>query len=124
MGNEQVIREGDVQVMSAGSGIMHSENNASQEDKVKFLQIWVVPSERGGKPGYAQTKIEQNLCRVCADQTSPLLIPRHQNTANAPNPEAPRLFGIERPTVFRKRRTPQYPSNNAIPAKTEGTSPA
>src|ERR1700739_2594489 len=43
MGTEQVIRHGDVQVMSAGSGITHSEMNANKDKAVKFLQIWVIP---------------------------------------------------------------------------------
>ena len=53
-GNEYVVPAGDVQVMSAGKGIMHSEFNPSSDEPVNFLQIWIVPSEKGGKPGYAQ----------------------------------------------------------------------
>lgn len=54
MGNGSVIRPGEVQRMSAGSGIRHSEYNASQRDPVRFLQIWIVPDSRGGTPGYEQ----------------------------------------------------------------------
>jgi redox-sensitive bicupin YhaK (pirin superfamily) len=54
IGNGSVIRPGDVQVMSAGSGIRHSEYNASERDPVHFLQIWIVPDQRGGVPGYQQ----------------------------------------------------------------------
>lgn len=46
MGNGSIIRQGDVQVMSAGTGITHSEFNARQDQPVKFLQIWVFPRER------------------------------------------------------------------------------
>ena len=53
-GNEYVVPAGDVQVMSAGRGIMHSEFNPSSEEPVNFLQIWVVPNVKGGTPGYAQ----------------------------------------------------------------------
>lgn len=53
-GNEYVVPAGDVQVMSAGKGIMHSEFNPSSDEPVNFLQIWIVPSEKGGEPGYAQ----------------------------------------------------------------------
>ncbi|WP_394224055.1 pirin family protein [Alteromonas gracilis] len=53
-GNEYVVPAGDVQVMSAGKGIMHSEFNPSTEEPVNFLQIWIVPNETGGLPSYAQ----------------------------------------------------------------------
>lgn len=53
-GNEYVVPEGDIQVMSAGKGIMHSEFNPSSEAEVNFLQIWIVPNVKGGEPGYAQ----------------------------------------------------------------------
>ena len=54
MGNGSVIRAGDVQRMSAGTGVMHSEYNASQTDPVHFLQIWIEPSATRLAPGYAQ----------------------------------------------------------------------
>ncbi len=54
MGNVAVIRNGDIQVMSAGTGIQHSEYNQSRETEVKFLQIWVFPNQRNVKPRYDQ----------------------------------------------------------------------
>lgn len=53
-GNAHQIRKGEVQLMSAGTGIAHSEYNASPSDPVKFLQIWVLPKKLGIKPRYEQ----------------------------------------------------------------------
>jgi redox-sensitive bicupin YhaK (pirin superfamily) len=54
MGNGSVLRYGDVQRMSAGTGVTHSEYNGSKTDPVHFLQIWVIPAEAGGAPGYEE----------------------------------------------------------------------
>lgn len=53
-GNHQVIRRGDVQVMSAGTGIVHSEKNKNNDKLVKFLQIWVFPNKKNVEPRYDQ----------------------------------------------------------------------
>ena len=53
-GTDGIIKTGDVQIMSAGSGIKHSEFNASKTDEVNFLQIWIVPKQENIKPRYEQ----------------------------------------------------------------------
>jgi quercetin 2,3-dioxygenase len=59
-GNEHVINTGDVQIMSAGSGLYHSEYNASKKDEVNFLQIWVFPKEPDIEPRYEQKTFDVN----------------------------------------------------------------
>ena len=58
MGNGSVMTYGDVQRMSAGSGVLHSEYNPSRDAGVHFLQIWIEPSVRGIAPGYEQTRFD------------------------------------------------------------------
>lgn len=54
MGNTTVIRQGDVQAMSAGTGVVHSEKNRNSDKPVKFLQIWIFPNKRNIPPRYDQ----------------------------------------------------------------------
>ncbi|MFY9465039.1 MAG: pirin family protein [Sediminibacterium sp.] len=59
MGNTAVIRKGDIQVMSAGTGIFHSEYNKNKGEQVKFLQIWVFPNKRNVTPRYDQITLNE-----------------------------------------------------------------
>jgi len=59
MGNTAVIRKGDIQVMSAGTGIFHSEYNKNKGEQVKFLQIWVFPNKRNVTPRYDQITLKE-----------------------------------------------------------------
>ena len=60
MGNISVIKSGDVQVMSAGTGITHSEYNKNKDRVVKFLQIWVIPNKDNVKPRYDQITLKNS----------------------------------------------------------------
>ena len=57
MGNTTIIRNGDIQVMSAGRGITHSEYNKNEDIPVKFLQIWVIPNQKNVTPRYDQISL-------------------------------------------------------------------
>ena len=63
-GGGSVIRHGEVQLMSAGRGISHSEMNDSTSEPVHFLQIWIVPSKRGVAPGYQQKALDPAALRA------------------------------------------------------------
>lgn len=58
MGNSAIIRQGDVQVMSAGTGIQHSEYNKNPDKPVKFLQIWMFPNKQNVEPRYDQISLK------------------------------------------------------------------
>jgi redox-sensitive bicupin YhaK (pirin superfamily) len=63
MGNEGIIQAGEIQVMSAGTGIVHSEMNGSNDEEVSFLQIWVFPDRKNIEPRYDQVKLDESLLK-------------------------------------------------------------
>jgi redox-sensitive bicupin YhaK (pirin superfamily) len=60
MGNAEIIKFGDVQVMSAGTGIRHSEFNPNEDKRTKLLQIWLFPNKRNVEPRYQQITLDVN----------------------------------------------------------------
>lgn len=83
-GGGSVIKPYDVQKMSAGTGILHSEFNASAKEECHLLQIWIMPSVTGVKPGYVQLhfepeKMRDAFCLVAAPDGKDGIIPIHQD---------------------------------------------
>ncbi|VTQ04268.1 pirin family protein [Sphingobacterium daejeonense] len=72
LGNVSVIKNGDIQVMSAGTGVMHSEFNYNEDRPVKFLQIWIYPNRRNVAPRYDQQSIDQNSLKIDSNKYCPL----------------------------------------------------
>ena len=69
IGNTTVIKEGDIQAMSAGTGVRHSEKNKNRDKKVKFLQIWILPKKHDVDPRYDQVALtpgdlENRFCQI------------------------------------------------------------
>jgi redox-sensitive bicupin YhaK (pirin superfamily) len=83
-GGGSVIKPGDVQKMSAGTGILHSEFNSSAKEEVHLLQIWIVPDRKGVAPGYVQLhfkpeQMRDRFCLVAAPQGTEGIIPIYQD---------------------------------------------
>ncbi|MCK5188621.1 MAG: pirin family protein [Methylococcales bacterium] len=76
MGNQHIIRSGEVQIMSAGTGITHSEYNDSSTEVVNFLQIWILPKKRNIEPRYEQKEIDTNIIQ---NKFLQIVTPRQEN---------------------------------------------
>ncbi len=86
MGNGSVIRPGDVQRMTAGTGVSHSESNPSREQSVHLLQIWILPDQGGLKPGYEQKAFSEDqkqgrLCLVASEDGRDGSVTIHQDAS-------------------------------------------
>jgi len=84
MGNVAVIRPGEVQRMSAGTGVKHSEYNEKEGEETHFFQIWIMPDKQGVEPGYGQKDFEkqlnsQKLVKVISPDGADGSISIHQN---------------------------------------------
>lgn len=83
MGNRAIMKAGEVQRISAGAGIMHSEYNASPVEPVHFLQIWIMPDERGVSPRYAEKSFRAiepgNLSLIASKSGRDGSLPIHQD---------------------------------------------
>ncbi|MCB1681096.1 MAG: pirin family protein [Alphaproteobacteria bacterium] len=80
MGNGAVIRPGEIQIMSAGTGVTHSEFNASNDNEVHFLQIWIIPGQRGTQPGYQQRPIDPETIK---NRFAPVIGPEESESGAA-----------------------------------------
>lgn len=77
MGNKHIIRSGEIQVMSAGTGITHSEYNDSSTEEVNFLQIWVLPKKKNIEPRYAQKDIDTT---IAPNEFAEIVAPYQENS--------------------------------------------
>lgn len=81
MGNISVISSGEIQVMTAGTGVIHNEYNKSADEPVEFLQIWVFPSEYELSPGYSQVKLDPQVRNQLQMIVCPDSMPEEGNIA-------------------------------------------
>lgn len=84
MGNVAIIKKGDIQILSAGTGITHSEYNKNKDKKVKFLQIWMFPNKRNVTPRYDQISLaasdrKNKLQQILSPNTEDEGVWSHQN---------------------------------------------
>jgi redox-sensitive bicupin YhaK (pirin superfamily) len=90
LGNGSIIQAGDLQYISAGEGVLHSEFNPSKTNPVHFLQIWLMPNESGGKPRYAEKSLGD---KAKANALTLLFAPTEREGAVAIRADAEIYFG-------------------------------
>jgi redox-sensitive bicupin YhaK (pirin superfamily) len=90
MGNGRIIKTGDLQYMSAGRGVLHSEFNPSPKKPVHFLQVWLLPNVRGGEPRYAEKNLGPNAAK---NDLTLLFAPEERDEAVAMRADAEVYFG-------------------------------
>jgi len=105
-GGSGVIRPGEIQRMSAGTGVEHSEYNASTTEPCHLLQIWMFPAHRGSKPGYEQKAYD---LKRAGNEMLPIVVP---NALRALHPEA---VGVDQDaTVYATRLGPSEERKLAV----------
>lgn len=109
MGNGSIIHSGDIQLMSAGAGVTHSEFNASAEKPVHFLQIWILPNQKNIAPEYQQKYFTPEskrgrLCLILSPEGQAGALPIHQDVrvyaGLFDGEESASLAGLERRYVY------------------------
>jgi redox-sensitive bicupin YhaK (pirin superfamily) len=108
MGNSEVIRSGDVQVMSAGTGVFHSEYNKNSDKPVKLLQIWLFPNKRNVKPRYDQITLTN---ATVENQLSQIL---------SPNPNDEGVWIYQNAWFHWGNLTEGFSTNYTVKAKNNG----
>lgn len=108
MGNGSTISPGDIQLMSAGTGVTHSEFNASDTEEVHFLQIWITPDTENTEPGYQQQHFDALTIK---DQFHPVISPDGSNGSLRIRQDAwlyVGKFNANNTTVFNAKSTRKY----------------
>lgn len=100
MGNEQYLKTGEVQVMSAGTGIFHEEYNGSKDESVNFLQIWIIPNKHNIKPTYSQKEYNSD---EALNKWQKLVSPENDDTLTIhQNAIITRVFLLENESILYK----------------------
>ncbi len=91
MGNGSTIRPGDIQIMSAGNGVTHSEYNANADEDVHFLQIWIMPNVQNNRPNYQQQSFKRDKAK---NRFHTVISPKGDHGTLQINQDASMLVGL------------------------------